>query len=96
MKKTCVVCDCCDKLTRDFGAEIGWIGIGGGLKITITAGRDFSGTVNTALYSRHRDDLDFCSVRCFLEWLSGRNAREHPSEVEREVIQSIVGIWRNL
>jgi len=64
------MCDSCGRITSDRYAETGWIhfAVNGGLTITVSEGRDKKDQAIT-IFHKLSDDLDFCSLACFSEWI---------------------------
>jgi len=91
-------CNNCDKITYDVFAEKGWILIDDS-GTRITNGRNEDGVVNievcfTSLkYTLTHDSLDFCSLRCFLEWVflsDDTSNKRAPLKERREFMQEML------
>jgi len=82
-------CNNCNKATHDIYAEKGWIFFDkNGTHITNgrTEGRANTEVYFTLLQFTLNDSLDFCSLRCFLEWLflSDDTNNKHSAMEERK------------
>jgi len=84
-------CNNCGKISHDFYAEKGWI-IFDDFGVHITNGRA-EGRASAERYFkllkfvRDSDSLDFCSLKCFLEWLFLSNTtsnNQHSTIEERK------------
>ena len=91
MRKKTYICDCCNKLTCDYYAEIGWIHINGAIKISVSAGRKKNKKSDRALYYSDAlpKGLDFCNIACFVKWLCKQVNSDKPSTEARTVIRNI-------
>lgn len=73
MKKEVYICNSCGKGTPDFYNERGWIHIDK-RKFVVANERDIDGHAHpfrytNTLITKHGSGLDFCSIKCFIEWM---------------------------
>ena len=81
MKKEGLYCDTCDRKSEDICGDEGWIRMEMGTKIgsltfSIADARDENGCAKNKTYKSMSEQLDFCSVRCMLEWMEIRKNAE--------------------
>lgn len=99
MKSLIFVCNRCGSETKDYRNETGWIHIGNeGILIAggdgWRAGANMAFRYTSSIKTGGSDSLDFCSIKCFIEWLytdeHTRNTRTTNCDIESRFFNDVV------
>ena len=72
-EKEIMICDNCGKQSEDICGDLDWISINWGSKkglvISVSGGREETRGHKCKSYKETKENVDFCSTECMLEWM---------------------------